>query len=165
MSALINFTDPIIDSFLKRNFSFFSMKKKTILISIFILSIMGVLFAVYLTFTKMILGVCPLTEPCSYFFGQPSCLYGFVLYLILLIISGILVFGKPAKELSLIKTLFWISLIGIIFAITSTIKEAFLTPCPGGKCVYSLGLPTCVYGLVMYIIILFLSLKLKKLKA
>src|SRR3989344_1386804 len=138
------------------------MNKNKILWIIFIFSLIGVLFAGYLTFTKLVLGSCPLIEPCPYFLGQPACVYGLVLYLILLILSGILLFSKPKKELVLQKSLVFISLIGILFAIFSTIKEVFLSTCPGGKCVYSLGLPTCIYGLIMYCIIFFFSLKLKK---
>jgi|SRR3989344_2785895 len=138
------------------------MQKKTILWIAFLFSLAGFLFAGYLTFSKIALGVCPLLEPCPIFFGQPACFYGFILYTILLIISGFLLFKKNVQEKKLVPWLLGVSAFGIIFAISSTIKEVFLSSCPGGKCVYSLGLPTCIYGLIMYCVIFFSSLKLRK---
>ena len=51
----------------------------------------------------------------------------------------------------------------IIFALYSTIKEYIVPSCLNGLCDYSLLLPTCVYGLAMYIVIFIMSiLALKK---
>ena len=139
------------------------MNKKTSILIIFIFSIAGTLFAGYLTFTKLLLGVCPLKEPCPVIFGQPACVYGLVLYLILLVSSATLLFKNIKKKSADCwpKTIFWVSFVGILFALYSTYLEVFATHCPGG-CSYSLLLPTCVYGLTMYLVIFVFSIILKK---
>jgi len=130
---------------------------------IFIFSIMGTLFAGYLTVSKLLLGYCPLTEPCPIFLGYPACVYGFVLYLAMLAMSAFALFSKKvASRHSLSSAIFWVSLIGVLFALYSTYQEVYFI-CPQG-CHYSLGMPTCVYGLVMYIIILVTSVIAQKRK-
>ena len=117
---------------------------------IFIFSLIGVLFSGYLSFTKLILENCPLKEGCPIFLTYPACYFGFGFFLILLILS-ILSFKETSKNK--LKTMFYVSLLAIIFAAYSTIKEYALPSCLNGVCDYSLLLPTCVYGLIMYLII------------
>jgi uncharacterized membrane protein len=126
------------------------MKKKSYLKTIFIFSLIGVLFSGYLSFTKLFLGSCPLTEGCPTFLGYPACYFGFVFFLALLIFS-IISFKNPSNKN--LKIIYYISLLAIIFATYSTIKELLYPSCLNGICNYSLLLPTCVYGLIMYIII------------
>ena len=123
--------------------------------AIFIFSLIGLLFSGYLTFTKLILGNCPLTEGCPTFLGYPACYFGFVLFLILftISISALLELNKTK-----LKLLIYISLLSIIFATYSTIKEYVSPSCLNGVCDYSLLLPTCVYGLAIYLVIFILSL-------
>ena len=130
-------------------------KKDNKLKLILILSLLGTLFAGYLTFTKIFTGKCALNEPCPYVLGYPACLYGFILFLSMFIIS-ILTIKK--YNISLIKAIVFISLFGIIFSGVLSIKELFFTKCI--DCNYSLLLPSCVYGLIFYIIIFIISLKL-----
>jgi hypothetical protein len=140
------------------------MHKKTPFIIIFIFSIAGTLFAGYLTISKLLLGYCPLKEPCPVILGQPACVYGFALYIILFVSSAVLLFHKKIRDKAKkcwLNTVFWISLVGIIFALYSTYLEIFTISCPGG-CSYSLLLPTCIYGLTMYIIIFVFSNVAKK---
>lgn len=137
------------------------MNNKKPLTVIFIFAIIGVLFAGYLTFTKFVLGYCPLKEPCPYFLGYPACVYGLFLFGILLLISALMLFNQKLNSIrALDKTLFWVSLVGIVFALYSTYQELVYV-CPVGKCSYSLLLPTCIYGLAMYIVIFVFSNKLK----
>lgn len=125
---------------------------------IIIFSIAGFLFSGYLSITELLLGACPLTEGCPVVWGLPSCVYGFMLFTALLMISLI----TALKNIDLMKYVSLVSAGGILFAIYSIIIEVFLTPCPVIGCVYSLGIPACVYGLAMYIIIFVLSvIKLK----
>jgi len=115
---------------------------------IFIFSLIGFLFSGYLTFIKLFTGSCPLTEGCPIFLGYPACYYGFVLFLILLILSIMLM--KNEKS---VKKIYYVSLIGILFALYSSVKELLYPSCLNGICNYSLLLPTCVYGFFMYLII------------
>lgn len=126
------------------------MKKS--LITILIFTIIGTLFSGYLTFTKLISGLCPLTEGCYYLFGYPTCLFGFIFFLALLISSLIAI-----KKQKAISWIFWISLVAILFSGYFSYKEIFYPLCIG-RCVYSLLIPSCIYGLFMYIIIFIFSI-------
>ena len=122
---------------------------------IFIFSLIGLLFSGYLSFTKLFTGACPLTEGCPYFLGYPSCYYGFILFLILFVLAILLL---KNEKLVLMKKVFYVSLIGIIFAAYSSIKELLYPNCLNGICNYTLLVPTCIYGLIFYIVIFVTSL-------
>jgi hypothetical protein len=124
---------------------------------IFIFSLIGILFSGYLTFSKLFSDTCPLKEGCSYFLGYPACFYGFVLFLILFIISLTLMLNNIDHN-NLVKIIFYVSLLGIIFSTYTSLKEIINPPCLNGVCSYSLLIPTCVYGLMMYIIIFVTSI-------
>jgi ABC-type tungstate transport system substrate-binding protein len=51
-----------------------------------------------------------------------------------------------------------ISLIGVLFSGYLTIKELSAQTCSLGGCQQILGLPTCAYGLLMYLIVLVISI-------
>ena len=127
--------------------------------AILIFSLIGVLFSGYLSFTKLVLGSCPLREGCPYFLGYPACVYGLVLFLILFI-TVISLMKNYAREK--LKILVYVSLIGAIFSTYTSIRELIFPSCLDGICKYSLLLPTCVYGLIMYLVIFIISLKLYK---
>jgi len=131
------------------------MKKEIWLI---ILSLAGALFSGYLSYSNMIAGVCPLNEGCAYFFGLPSCIYGFIIFAALLILS---IMGLKNKKLG--KYIYYASLVGVIYAVYTSIIDLFFTTCIGG-CKYSLLLPSCVYGLAFYLAIFILSRTTKKKK-
>ena len=135
--------------------------KKNVLV-MFLFALFGTLFAGYLTFKKYFSDTCPLTEGCTYLFGYPSCIYGFILFFILLIFSGLLLLkSMEKKSSSLIKAIFYVSLAGVIFAFYSSIKEVFFPNCPLGKCTYTLLVPTCIYGLVFFLVIFAIAVKEK----
>ncbi len=62
------------------------MKSKTSLIIILIISIAGMLFSGYLSYGELIKKTCGLGG-CSNIAGIPVCVYGFVMYLLVFIIS------------------------------------------------------------------------------
>lgn len=61
---------------------------------------------------------------------------------------------KPKLALNIISI---VSLIGVIFSGYLSFSEINSGTCSVGGCTQILGLPTCIYGLVMYLIILGLS--------
>ena len=62
------------------------------------------------------------------------------------------------KQLSL-KTVFGISIAGMLFSGYLSYGELFAKVCPlGGGCSYVLGAPACVYGFVMYAVVFGVSL-------
>jgi len=124
------------------------MKNKTI----FIFSLIGFLFSGYMTFSDVILGYCPMKEGCPLIFGYPACIYGFVIFTALLITSIMLLKKDEKKSKKIKQLIFWISLAGVLFALYSSILEIFFTKCIG-KCEYTLILPTCIYGFIMYLVV------------
>jgi uncharacterized membrane protein len=63
------------------------MEKQTALKTILGISIAGVLFSGYLSYTEIFQQVCALGTCSTTIFKVPSCVYGFVMYLIVLIIA------------------------------------------------------------------------------
>ncbi|MCX6741957.1 MAG: hypothetical protein NTX24_02155 [Candidatus Pacearchaeota archaeon] len=51
-----------------------------------------------------------------------------------------------------------ISIAGLLFSGYLSVSELFSNSCPLGGCIFVLGLPSCVYGLVMYLAIFILAL-------
>lgn len=64
------------------------MTKQLILKNILILSIAGLLFSGYLSYGELFLQTCPVGG-CSNVLGMPACVYGFVMYLIVFILSAV----------------------------------------------------------------------------
>lgn len=119
-----------------------------------LLSLFGVLFSGYLSFSKIFLGSCPLNEGCPLFLGYSACYFGLGFFAVLLLLS-------LTKQIKLLRL---ISALAIVFAIYSTYIDLAFPNCPGGVCQYSLLLPTCVYGLAMYLGIFIFSLPRKQKK-
>ena len=69
------------------------MKAKKALTAIMWISIAGLLFSGYLSYTELFAGFCGAAKlgmgSCSTVFQIPACVYGFVMYLIIFIISFI----------------------------------------------------------------------------
>ncbi len=74
------------------------MKKESALKAILIISIAGLLFSGYLSYTELIAGFCGASKlgmgQCTNVFQIPACVYGFVMYLAVLIISILGLKGK-----------------------------------------------------------------------
>jgi hypothetical protein len=122
---------------------------------IFFLSLAGVLFSGYLSAIKLFSNTCALNEPCPYFWGYPACWYGFGMFLVLFICS-IIVWAKPkAHWANLLRDI--IAACGIVFAGYFTLPE--ISKLLDGGSWYTLGLPTCAYGLIFYILIFIFSIK------
>jgi len=68
------------------------MNSKTALKSILIISIAGMLFSGYLSYTELFAGVCQLG--CSKVGSVPACVYGFIMYLVVFAISLLGLRGK-----------------------------------------------------------------------
>ncbi|GIU69313.1 MAG: hypothetical protein KatS3mg002_0549 [Candidatus Woesearchaeota archaeon] len=111
---------------------------------IILISFIGVLFSGYLTFTKIFIGYCPINEGCAILWGYPVCVYGLIMFLIIFLSSLTFYFKKDLFNALVITK---VSFIGILFSLYYSIQEIFFTNTPVK---YSLGLPTCVYGLAMY---------------
>lgn len=70
------------------------MKKQTALLVILIISIAGLLFSGYLSYSELFKATCPFGG-CGGLLGIPVCVYGFCMYLAVFIIS---ICGLKSKE-------------------------------------------------------------------
>jgi uncharacterized membrane protein len=70
------------------------MRARLALKIVFLISIAGLLFSGYLSFSELFRKTCPLGG-CSYMLGLPVCVYGFIMYLAVFIIS---LLGLTSKE-------------------------------------------------------------------
>ncbi len=120
-----------------------------------LLSLGGVVFAGYLTVTKLMTNVCPFQEPCPYFLGYPACWYGLGIFSLLLAISFIGLVGKR-EETWLIFFIRAGAGVGVLFAGSFVIRE-MINAIRFGLPDYRLFLPTCAYGLLVYILIFVLA--------
>jgi uncharacterized membrane protein len=67
------------------------MEKNMALKTILGISVLGMLFSGYLSYTELIAGFCGAAKlgmgSCTSVIGIPACVYGFVMYLVVFIIS------------------------------------------------------------------------------
>ncbi len=136
------------------------MKKDKSIVSLFILSISGVLFSGYLSGVKFFTESCAFNESCPYFLGYPACYFGFVMFVLLAVFSYMMLFGRSSYNKGA-KNMTVVSFIGILFSGYFSIKEIPVL-LDVGFSQYVLGLPTCVLGLVFYVIIFATSLSVYK---
>jgi uncharacterized membrane protein len=107
----------------------------------------GILFAGYLTFNNLVKGVCSFGEACPYLWGYPACVYGLILFTILFLTILTLLLRDEDK---LTKHLFlYTSILGVLYAGYFAYQDVF-NPLCGNHCVYQMGLPTCVYGFIVF---------------
>lgn len=118
----------------------------------FILSVGGVLFSGYLSAVKFLSGTCAFNETCPYFLGYPACWYAFGMYSIIFVATGLALWDR-IRITSAAKASAFVSLLGILFAGWFVVEELWQSKLTG-----VLGLSTCVYGLIFYILIFFVSL-------
>jgi len=110
----------------------------------------GFIFSGYLSAVKLFTSTCALSEPCPYFLGYPACWYGFVMFLILFVSSMVGFLRKTALR-SVAQVHLAVTFVGILFAGRFTIPEVVRLISGEGR--YTLGLPTCAYGLVFYMLL------------
>jgi len=121
------------------------------------IGVAGLLFAGYLSGTKLLTETCAFNESCPYFLGFPACYFGFVMYAVITVYATLRVLRKIDSTKANSVILFTAAL-GILFSGYFTFGELPLLFSKGISA-YFLGLPTCALGLIFYIIIFFLSFK------
>lgn len=127
-----------------------TMKSRVTLL--FILASAGLLFSGYLSAVKLLSGSCAFNESCPYFLGYPACWYGFAMYLVMFVTTGLGLFGKIGDK-NIFTTDGIVSTLGILFAGSFVVQEIERSSITG-----TLGFSTCVYGLVFYVAIFIVSL-------
>ncbi len=127
--------------------------------AVFLLATGGFLFSGYLSGVKFFTETCAFNESCPYFIGYPACYFGFAMFTVIFVLSGLHVFqkinGKTANEIVLVT-----ALLGILFAGYYTLIEIPVL-FSEGLGAYILGLPTCALGLIFFAVIFGLSVRLR----
>jgi len=126
--------------------------KKTILM----LGIAGMFFAGYLSAVKLFSNACAFNESCPYFLGYPACYFGFAMFALITLFAALRVFGGTGDKRAL-SAILAVSFLGIIFAGYFSLAELPVL-FEQGLSFYFFGLPTCVLGLIFYVLIFALSL-------
>jgi hypothetical protein len=129
-------------------------------ISLLIFTLAGVLFSGYMSAIKLFSKTCAFGETCPLFMGFPACYVGFLLFLTLFIISLSLLIKKH-KDKILTNSIFFVSLIGFLFAFYYSAGE-IPALIQNGFGFYKFGLPTCMMGLLFFTLIFILSIVFKK---
>jgi hypothetical protein len=103
------------------------------------LALIGTLFSGYLALSYFLSGAC--TLGCSFFLGYPTCLYGFLLFGLLLIFA---ILDHPYSRYVLAT----VAVLGVLFSLWFVVREL-------QACIfcYPLGFPNCVYGMLLYLAI------------
>jgi uncharacterized membrane protein len=70
------------------------MKTKVALTAIYWLSLLGILFSGYLSYSEMFLKVCVFGGGCSNIAGLPACVYGFGMFIVIFVLSILGIRGK-----------------------------------------------------------------------
>ncbi len=120
---------------------------------IFIFALAGVLFSGYLSAVKFFTKTCAFNETCPYFLGYPACWYGFLMFIAMFIVASLGLLKKFSAD-SAVKIILVVSALGILFAGSFVAQEISASKLTG-----NLGLSTCVYGLIFYILIFAVSLR------
>ena len=120
------------------------------------LTLAGVLFAGYLSAMKLITNTCALNEPCPYVWGHPACWYGFGMFLIMFV-ATLVAFVRADDRRWVVWVNVGVSLLGIAFAGTLVWRELAHAASISSAFGYTLGLPSCAYGLIVYAAIFILS--------
>lgn len=128
------------------------------------LALGGTLFAGYLSGVKIFTGTCAFNESCPYFLGYPTCWYGFGMFLAMTIVSALGLAGRLAPKKAAVANA-WIAAAGTLFAGYFVVDEVSRWIALPAATRYGLVLPTCVYGLAFYVIILALSVRQARAKA
>ncbi|MFA6603276.1 MAG: hypothetical protein WCT10_00370 [Patescibacteria group bacterium] len=121
------------------------------------LTLAGVLFSGYLSGIKFFSGICAFKEACPTFLGYPACYYGFAMFSTMFV-ATVIAFAKKAAGRWPIRLNLIVSVMGMIFSGSFTVREMAVWFTEGFKSFGLLGLSTCAYGFVFFIIVFVFSL-------
>ncbi len=116
-----------------------------------VLGFLGFAFAGYTSASRLVLGRCAFNETCPYFLGTPACFYGFAMFA-LITLFAVLLASHAMQERTALLAILAVSGAGILFAGSFTFQELPALFRLGFRA-YMLGLPTCMLGLLFYILV------------
>lgn len=118
-------------------------------ISVF--SLAGAFYSGVLAFSKLTTGICAFGASCPYLFNLPVCVYGFVGFVFVFLLSMMAMFNERKRSAAL-HIIYWFSFVGTLFALFYLIQELFFLPTPPAGRGISLGYPSCLYGMIGYLV-------------
>ncbi len=124
---------------------------KKILAALTLLAAGGTLFAGYLSYGQVFTGRCLLGQTCPFMWGYPACVYGFGMFVLMLVITLLALGGISTRTMLRLNAL--IATLGIAFSGWLVVGEIVNGTLIGG----SLGGSSCLWGRAMYIAILYFS--------
>ena len=132
--------------------------------AILYLAVAGVLFSGYLSAVKLFSQTCAIDRGCSYFLGYPTCYYGFGFF-VLILLSALAVrfchWGGQRMYTARLHFLRTVTALGILFSLYFSAIEIYAMVV--GRFVYgAFILPTCFYGLLVYLAVFYLSWRIPK---
>jgi uncharacterized membrane protein len=112
-------------------------------IVLLLLTIFGMGFSGYLTYGVLSANTCPLNGGCTRVLGYPSCLYGFTMYTVMMILllltsTGKVVFAAGRKLVLLV------SAVGMMFSGSLLVQE-FLNSSPLTNCAAGFSMFTLIF--------------------
>ena len=116
---------------------------------VFVLGVIGMLFAGYISMVTFLSNACAFDKPCPYFLGYPACYFGFIMFTGI-VFAFILDNWKVIRQNTAEIIVLIVSLSGILFSGYLTLQELPVLFAKGLSS-YFFGLPTCAIGLVFYI--------------
>jgi hypothetical protein len=122
-----------------------------------LLTLAGTLFSGYLVGIKFFSATCAFGEECPFFLGYPACYFGFALFFGMFVSSAYALATKASTKWPVIVNMVIASL-GVLFAGSFTVGEIASWFTAGFHAFGLLGLSTCAYGLVFFVIILVVSM-------
>jgi len=129
------------------------MKPSTRVYAILALALAGAVFSGYLSAVKFFSATCALTVPCPLFLGQPACYFGFAMFVALSVLAFLWAIGFNLRA--------WVvglSALGALFALYFTTLEWDALMALFVHFSW-LAVPSCVAGLLVYLAVLWLSLR------
>jgi uncharacterized membrane protein len=127
------------------------MNSRRIRILLVFVIIFGMAFSGFLTAGVLMSKACPLNGGCTLVLGYPSCMYGFSMYTIMLIIL-LLTWGEKLVFATGRKLILLVAVVGMLFSGSLLVQE-YLNRSP---------LTICAAGFSMFLLIFLLSLLLWK---
>lgn len=126
-----------------------------------LLTLAGTLFSGYLSGIKLFSGTCAFNESCPVFLGYPACYYGFVMFATMFVATTA-AWAKKVSGRWPLKLNLAVSALGMLFSGSFAVSEIAAWFQPGQFRLYGLGLSTCVYGFLFYIVIFVFTLTAMK---
>ncbi len=128
-----------------------------------IFSSLGTLYSSVLFYPYFLNRGCVFGEVCLTFLEIPICFFGFFGFFWVSILFWMIYRSEEKNyQISLMQKIFWITFIGMLFALYYLIQELFTQKCFDGICFFSFQYPTCLVGFLLFLFLFGISRHMSK---